>query len=232
MRVFAVLLLYASTALALPTPPDIPKATLKLRDTAVMVNSYRCTGSASIVEGRSGKHYVLSNQHVCNCAGYKGYLYATKEGGELIKARIVKRSWAVDLCAARVEDDRPALKLAPQLLPFSRVRTRGYPGGRLTESEGETYGVEQWSWTVPIQEVGVCPTGSLPERGLSGRIEACTMTFTSTISNLYGRPGSSGSAVVNEEGELVGVLSSWMPGNDLDSGMVTFEQTRKFLETL
>lgn len=219
-------------AFTMPSQADTGKATQALRQTVVQVNGTSCTGSGSVVEGKSGKHYVLTNYHVCLCASYQGRLYSTFEGGELVQGKVVKRDSTVDLCAVRVEDTRPALKLGDQLLPFTEVNTRGYPGGRLTESHGQSGGNVEWDADFDISEIGVCPEEASKGYGLNGVIQECRLHFTSTLTNLYGRPGASGSPVVNDNGELVGVVSSWHPGNEYETGMVPFSDVRRFLSAL
>lgn len=232
--VVAFLLLVIFISFTMPTQgsTDTNKAMRALRETAVMVAGGQCSGSGSIVQGKSGKRYLLTNNHVCNCGGEEGYVYGSFEGGELVKGKIAKRSWAYDLCAARVEDSRPALKLGSQLLPFTEVNTRGYPMRRLVESHGLVGGEVQWGYQVPIEEVGECPQGSEREYALNGNLAACILPFTSTVTSLYGRPGSSGSPVVNDDGDLVGVLSSYMPGSDYSAGIVRFQDVKRFLEAL
>lgn len=226
-------LAFALFVLALTVHAEETKAMRALRQTAVMVNGLGCSGSGSIVEGKSGRHFLVTNNHVCNCAAYKGRVYATFEGGGLVRAIIVKKSWPYDLCAARVDRSYPALKLAPKLDPRSELNTRGYPEGRLTESHGTLGEDTDWFWTAPLDEVGNCPTNSQKLYGLNGALAGCRIHFTSTTSSLYGRPGSSGSAVVNDEGQLVGVVSSFNPDDDnYDAGQTTFEQTKSFVESL
>lgn len=211
---------------------DETKAKGALRKTTVMVNGLSCSGSGSFVHGQTGKVYLLTNAHVCNCARYKGRLYATRDNGELIVATQVKLDWGSDLCAAEVKGSRGALDLAPQLLPLSTVYTRGYPGGRLTESMGTVRGNVEWDFDIPIQDMGYCPKGSLKELSLNGNFTGCRLHFVSTLTSLYARPGSSGSPVVNIEGRLVGVLSSFMPEGEYDAGMVSFSALQQFMSTL
>lgn len=221
--VIVIKLLIASASAA-----ELPTAVVKLRESAVHID----IGSGSIVEGKSGKHYILTNWHVCNSARWKGSLYATYNEGPVVVGPVVKMSPTKDLCVARVDSSKPALKLAPRILPRSEVYTRGWPEGILTESHGRTLGDTVWEYFFNIQLVGECPKGFNKERSPNGNVVGCTGSFESTLTNLYGRPGSSGSPVVNSDGELVGVISSWHPESDYEAGMVTYKQVKEFLSDL
>ena len=212
-------------------PAQANTATGKLAATTVRVEG-PCTGSASVVVGKSGHHYILTNSHVCMCAGFKHSLFTTYEGGTMLKGKVVKQSWAFDLCAARVEDTVPALKLARRLYPDESVTTRGYPEGRLAVSHGNVLGPIEWDYVFPIAEIGECPKGIPAVRDYNDLIVGCQMHWTSILSNLYSRPGSSGSPVVDDNGDLVGVLSSWHPGDDYDAGQVPYRDLKAFLGSL
>jgi len=226
---FLVIVLAIGLFIAARADADTSKAMTALRKTAIRIEGVSCLGSGSIVEGHSGRKFAISNNHVCNCSSEQGYFYATQEDGTLIKAKIVKRSWAYDLCAGLVEDSRPALKLGHAPGPMSEVSSRGYPGGRLVETHGRIGGSTQWTWNAGIEMMGTCPAGAQKLYALNGNVAGCALSFTSTLTNLYGRPGSSGSAVVNNDGELVGVLSSWMPDSDYSAGMVPYSQLKEFV---
>lgn len=211
---------------------SIPPAMNILRQTAVRIDGNGCMGSGSVVQARSGRLLLISNSHVCNCANQFGTIYATMEGGELIKGTIVKRDWGKDLCAATFEGTRPALKLGDRPALRSEVQTRGYPDGRLAESHGQIGPNVDWDYEFGLSEIGTCPVTSRPIYGINGNLAACKLHFHSTSTNLFGRPGSSGSAVVNDAGELVGVISSWLPGSQYDAGMVSYDDVKKFLGSL
>jgi S1-C subfamily serine protease len=215
-----------------PAQADTGKGMDSLRKTVVQVNGTGCMGSGSIVEGKSGKRYIVTNAHVCHCTRWKGNINATFETGELVVGKIVKQEWASDLCAARVVKDLPALKLAPNLLPLQEVNTRGYPGGRLTESHGRVRGMVDWEFAMDISMLGECPAGSKKQYGFDGVLYSCLFRWTSVVTDLYSRPGASGSPVVDDNGGLVGVVSSWLAGSDSESGMVPFHQVKRFLEGL
>lgn len=208
------------------------KAMDQLRQTAVRIEGMGCLGSGSIVEGKSGKRYVLTNQHLCNCAKYRGDVYATFEDGSLVVGHVVKQDWGSDLCAAQITRAEHALKLGRGVAPLTEVNTRGYPGGCLTESHGRIAGPVDWDTDFAIGDIGTCPVRSRAIYGLNGVLAACRLHYRSTLSNLFSRPGSSGSAVVNDSGELVGVISSWHPDSAFEAGLVPFDQLKEFLSSL
>ena len=200
----------------------------KLRASTVHLSN----GSGSVVVGKSGRLYILTNWHVCLGAQWKHQIIAFYPNGETIQGMVVKVSPTKDLCAAVLKEDRPGLKMAPRLQPYQDIWTRGYPEHILAETHGNVGGTVQWSAGFPIQEIGECPEGYGKDRDYEGRVQGCTYTFTSQLSTLYARPGSSGSPVVDSEGRLVGVVSSWHSRGDYEAGMVTFRDVKSFLDGL
>lgn len=207
-------------------------ALAKLRQTSVRVDGTACLGSGSVVQGKSGKRYILTNAHVCNCARWKGEIFATFEDGKLLTGKIAKSDWGSDLCAARIYGERPALKVGPTLAPLEEITTRGYPGGRLTESHGRVHGEVDWEFMMDIEMIGECPNVSKKAYGMNDKLNGCLFHYRSVITDLYARPGASGSPVVNDKGELVGVISSWLADNDYEGGMVPFSRVKEFLGSL
>lgn len=203
-----------------------------LRETTLRIEGNGCLGSGFITQSKSGKHYLVTNSHVCNCARWKGNIYGSYDSGELLVGKVVKQDWGPDLCAAIITKDNPSLHLGRVVLPFMEVSTRGYPGGRASESHGMIRGTIDWEYSMGIGELGKCPKSSRSEYGYSGLLEACTFHYTSVVTNLYARPGASGSPVVNDSGELVGVVSSWNPQAEDEGGIVPFGQLKKFLDNL
>lgn len=202
-------------------------AVSKLRETTVHI----AIGSGSIVEGPSGRVYMLSNWHVCNSGSWAGKMRANFEGGELVEGKIVKKDAISDLCATRILKKRPALRVATTLVPRQQLYTRGYPYGVLSETTGQYTGKNTWTYTYPIDVVGECPPGSRKLRDGMGHIVGCNIDYLDNLTNMYSRPGSSGSPVVDINGDLVGVISSWDEKHDA-GGMVPIEALQEFMKDL
>lgn len=199
-----------------------------LRETTVHLDR----GTGSLVHGRSGGIYLLTNWHVCNVSQYKHMLYASYPNGEMVSGRVVKADPTKDLCAAKIKGSYTALKLAPMLLPDKVCCTRGYPGHIPSESCGKIGDTTKWPAGFGLEEIGECPAQFHQDRDFEGRVRGCTYTFTSTLTSLYARPGSSGSPVVDSQGLLIGVVSSWHQQSDYEAGMVTFHDLKEFLRDL
>lgn len=200
-----------------------------LKQTAVRLEN----GSGAIVKAPSGKKYLLTNSHVCMGAKWKGKVKATFENGTIVLATVKKDSIAADLCAAEVDKKLPALNIGDAIKRRDEVCTRGYPFGVLTESCGIVGGVSMWTHIYPIEMIGECVEGTKKQyHPGTGRLYGCSKNYTSVLTTLYARPGSSGSAVVNDKGELVGVVSDWQPGEETEAGMVPLELIHRFFGDL
>lgn len=203
-----------------------------LAQTVVQVDGSACKGSGSVVRAKSGLTYVLTNAHVCHCANYKNKVFSTRESGALISGVIAKEDWGKDLCAVKVEEQTITLLMGDSPNSFTVIYTRGYPGERLTISKGRMSGLTEWDLSMGVEDIGECPKGSKKQYDTSGILRYCTLHFVSRLSNLYARPGSSGSPVVDGDGGLVGVVSSWHTDSDYDAGLVPYNDVKNFLSGL
>ena len=206
-------------------------ALLALRATTLRLPN----GTGALVRGKSGKVYVLTNFHVCVGILYRGKFRGALPTGQSYEGKLVKADPQKDLCAAEPDAGTKSV-LALNLSRRSRIGqglyTRGYPNGVLMESHGTLEGEVQWSHDFPIDYVGECGPGMEKRINPWGVLEACGVRFRSSLTNLYSRPGSSGSPVVDVDGNLVGVVSSWHYDQDYSAGIVTYDQVKAFLDTL
>lgn len=202
-------------------------ALIALRDSAVHIPM----GSGFLFKAKSGKHYLMTNWHVCDASSWHGKIHANFPSGEPVDGPIIKSSPTTDLCAALVHTTHEGLGLAKKLYKNQEVYTRGFPERVLNESAGIFVEKLEWKYLFPIEDVGSCAEGFKPVRDGANKLTGCEVTYHDNVTTLYSRPGSSGSPVVNDAGELVGVLSSWHA--DIDAGgMVSLESLAKFTKDL
>jgi len=210
---FTVTLAVPASALS-KEPPQI--STVKITG--------RCLGTGSVVKSPSGKRLLISAAHVCACAENKGKVLASFSDGTTSSVRIIKKDWSADLCAGAVSKNITALSIANKVSYMEEVNTFSYPHGAYMESHGQVLDDMTWSHDFSIEEVKKCP--------VTPKSKVCRLTFTSTLTNLFGEPGSSGSPVMDDKGDMVGVITSWYGDNSFSAGMVPLDQLKIFLEGL
>jgi S1-C subfamily serine protease len=188
------------------------------------------TGSGAVVEAPSGKKYALTNWHVCESSVVDKVIAITYQDGTTLLGKPVKVLPAVDLCAIEVPKTFASLKVATDEVKRGvAIYTRGYPERILTESSGTIKSTESFQLEFPPFAKG-CP------EGFKGRLDVmkaaifCTAKFTNHVTSLYSQPGSSGSAVVNKDGELVGVIQTYKESDG--AGVIPFETVKEFLKDL
>lgn len=197
---------------------------------AIVIHLPYATGF--IATGHSGKHYIITNWHVCNQDVKNGVLSGNMQDGTPIEGRLVKMSINSDLCAAIVYTPTPTVTLGKEYLPNTTVYTKGYPESKLHSSAGQTKGLLFWQYLFPIEEFKdeKCPEELKPGNDIPSGHRGCIGSFVSRITTLYGRPGSSGSPVLDKSGHLIGVVSN--VEGDYETGLVTYYDLRAFLSAL
>lgn len=201
-----------------------------LRASTVRVNG----ATGAIVQGKSGKKYLVTNWHVCAFVNGKArFLTGTFDSGYEVTGPIKLKDPESDLCAAEInEPNLPALTIS-KYDESKDLITRGYPGGHVKESYGYSKGKLDWECEVDIELIGACPGRSKVRYYHNGQVRSCVLHWSSVLTNLFSRPGSSGSPVLDNDGYLAGIMSSHDSNyNDYAGGMVSTEQVRAFLDRL
>lgn len=194
--------------------------------------AHLANGSGFLLKAPSGKTYLVTNFHVCLKGSWLNKLTGSLETGEVVQGVIIKRGIKPDLCAAKVSARTPApLTIGSSLVPLQQIYTRGYPYGVLSQSAGTFIGRMKWEYMFGLDQIGECADKKDKVYGGDGILEGCQVEFIDNVTTLYSRPGSSGSPVVNSDGELVGVVSSWMSEQD-SAGMVRLEDIQEFFRGL
>lgn len=190
--------------------------------------------SGSVVQGKSGRHYILTNWHVCWLSSSDDMtLIGDLTSGQQILGTIVLKDISADLCAARIHDDTPALVLAKDQT-VRDIMTFGYPDGVLTQSHGFIKERFQWNYEIPIELIRKCPENTSINYYHDGAIKSCTVHWTNVRTNLYSRGGSSGSPILDDSGFLVSVMTSQGGRNEgeYSGGIVPPELVKAFLDRL
>lgn len=192
-------------------------------------------GTGFIAYGASGKKYIITNWHICTLLSrYNPELEATFENGRKIYGKIIISDPGVDLCAAKLEKDNNFMALhIADVAATTEVFSKGYPAGILTYSSGFTKEKFDWNYAVNIELIEKCPKNSTVTYYPSGSVKGCIIHWSNTLTSLFSRPGSSGSPVVDDEGQLVGVINSHDSNySDYAGGMVSFKDVKEFINAL
>lgn len=188
--------------------------------------------SGFIGEGTSGKKYLITNWHVCALRfRHSPLIQGTLADKTPVSGAVVALQPDSDLCAVSLDIVPKAyLKMSDQDAYYKQeVNTVGYPAGIYTMSHGSVAENIRWDYEIARQFIDECPKNSTVNY-FDGRVKSCTIHYHSTLTTLFSKPGASGSAIVDDDGKLVGVMSSHsIKTTAFSGGMVSTEDVRKFL---
>lgn len=180
-------------------------------------------GTGFAVSGKSGNNYIVTNAHVCDDLpkiGTTQWAYITN-GVIKISKRVLEISKTTDLCIIEGIENVKPLKLAKSFVVGQEVHGIGHPElGPLTMTGGEINAVKD-IWFVEY-ELNISSADKLcnaPKESKSKsekkflsflpavEIDVCIVTVKDAINTtVLARPGSSGSPLIDSEGQVVGVL--------------------------
>lgn len=158
----------------------------------------------------SGKLYTITNAHVCNITD-KPFLIAAK-GQTRLRVQIIEVMDHADLCILQGLPYMKGLEVAGSIRLFDGVYVVGHPE---LQPINMTAGWVRTRVLVPISycqkavnraRVMVLPDKRKGARALFEFDASCIKEMDSIMTNNDSKPGNSGSAVLNEQGEVVGVL--------------------------
>lgn len=220
MKVIAILitLLFASVSFGKVLKPKSVKD-LKRSSVRIYNLDLNSGGTGSIFKSFSNASHILTNKHVCRLIEPGGYVV---QNGKKYLITHYKKFSQHDLCLVRVEKNfKISLEIAdslakesslvkvsghPNLLPH--IATKGHLSGRMTIS-----------LMVGVRE---CEEEDLKKHAMEctflGGVPVIEELDSQVVSNLI-KPGSSGSAVFNKKGEIVGVVFAGN-GRDFSHGFI------------
>lgn len=222
MKALALLsILFASAVFA-----DSPQIVLHNTAAHVLIG-----GSGSVIQSPfNSKKYLLTNWHVCNIAPPGARLISEPEAGEPIVGKVVYKNPKFDLCLIEVDQRRFAIPVGHTLNLGQRLFSHSWPKGKFISTEGLLQAEDIAMLDIAGSLRGEkCPTGFETRNNVLGYMVGCFYPYPTGMTTLYAAPGSSGSAVVNESGELVGVIQSSTGGGD-DAGIIMISRIREFLK--
>lgn len=190
-------------------------------------------GTASLVQGKSGKKYLLTNWHVCFQESYPNKILGINQDGSQYVGVFVRGDVDKDLCAYIVHTDIKVLKVGKKLPLTSTMHTRGYPQGHLNFDNGiQTLNEVAWGYLMWFKNPSTCPRKPREVIKDYEVVYECAVDYHSYETTLYANPGSSGSPVVNDSGELIGVVSGYHPSFVFSALVVRLKDIQAFMKGL
>lgn len=191
----------------------------------VQEDTVKATGF--LIKAPNGKSYVITNNHVC----YVSRKNTVERYGEFteVPVTIVAQSVRYDLCALTPVPGLP-LKLAKSPRAGTLI-VAGHPKGqRLKITAGVRKGnaVDQEDYMQP--SMSDCPEYSNKEYVFG--VSRCIVYLEVEVITAEAALGSSGSPVLNDNGEVVGVVATASYNTSEGTGMIPWGHIKEFLETL
>jgi len=169
-------------------------------------------GTGFMVEAKSGKHFIMTNKHVCGVKDKDGYVRIKHPSLKIdVFRKVIYEDGTHDLCLVDAKDlDFKPLTLGSDQTKGDTLYVVGHPGLRsLTTSFGEYIGRTDIELEFSVEKKEDCP-GKIydipyPWSEIFGRSWVCTKSYESLESTTVIYGGNSGSPAVNKWGHLVGV---------------------------
>jgi len=198
------------------------------------MNSEEHGGTGFAVKGKSGKHYIMTNNHVCSGVEKNG-MARVKVGPERPHYRkVVYKDKEHDLCLISGIEGLSPISIGQNQSPGEFLYVVGHPGLRdLTVSKGEYIGRDYIELIEKIKSPKDC-TGQLVEAPVlyqlfTGQQYVCLKRFESlsTTAVIYG--GNSGSPAVNQWGNLIGVVFAGNTSQEHNNYIVPLQYVKQVL---
>lgn len=202
-----------------------------LRSRVVKLTSARGSCSGEQVRAPSGTHYVLTAAH-CIVLAEDGQINVITEDGRELKRRVIAEDDKSDLLLLEGVPALAGIDIAAVAPKGTWIRTFTHGKGHATyKTEGELLETTEIQILISMSMEPIEGCNKAKEKLIStetpfGSIYACLLSVKETFTQAMTQHGSSGGMVVNNEGELVGVVSA---GDGNYSALVTLSDIKAFL---
>lgn len=191
-------------------------------------------GTGFRVKVASGKNYILTNYHICMLGYETGYLRAEDYNGNRYRLNIIKPYLEHDLCLVEDVPGIPALSVANGVYPHEQVYLVGHPRlANLTMESGSVVSNDIIQLVMPRPLYVACNGFDYPspwEKSLADRgLKLCLEDFSATHANIIAYGGNSGSPVLDDFGNVIGVLFAGSNKAVTASYLVPLAHIQKFL---
>lgn len=201
---------YTLVLLLIGSQLSLHKSDSYIRDRVLLL--YSAEGSCSAVEIRSpsGKVYTLSAAH-CAVLAVNGYIQAQNEKGDSKPLKVLKTDDSHDLLLLEGYDDK-FINIANSDKVHDKVYTMTHghsmPAYR---TDGELLAEEQITIDSPVfdeESMTICAKKANHSLVMIETGYACQFKYNIVYSTASVIPGSSGGPALNENGNLIGIVSA------------------------